>query len=202
MKQTQLTSTTKTNNKTISVMDLTNSAKLEINEMPDKETLQDFLNGRVVFNSSTGFFEKLQQDIKQAIVITTINSPRKELEEFVKIKDWTLVCVGDTKTPIPWELDGAIYLSPSDQDKLFPKFSKVLPTFYLHPINRLRPEIRVVPVYEPQAVACFYTNCTLAECLLTYPSAASLALPLQNSIFRTQPNVQIRFYIYIGFLTV
>ncbi len=57
----------------------------------------------------------------KAIVITTINSPRKEITEFAKLKDWTLICVGDTKTPENWKHENAIYLSPSDQARLFPK---------------------------------------------------------------------------------
>ncbi len=63
----------------------------------------------------------------KAIVITTINSPREEIKKFSRIKDWQLVCIGDTKTPENWFQKGVCYLSPKDQDKLFSQFSQVLP---------------------------------------------------------------------------
>src|SRR3989344_364947 len=65
--------------------------------------------------------------MKKALVITTINPPRKEIKEFSKLKDWQVICVGDKKTPNNWGLDNVIYLSPTDQKKLFPVFSSSIP---------------------------------------------------------------------------
>lgn len=63
----------------------------------------------------------------KAIIITTINPPKKEIFSFAKIPGWKLVCVGDTKTPDDWYVPNVDYLSPGDQDKLFPTFSKFFP---------------------------------------------------------------------------
>lgn len=65
--------------------------------------------------------------MNQAIVITTINKPRKEIKAFSKIKDWKLICVGDLKTPKDWHANNVSYLAPKDQDRLLPHFSRVLP---------------------------------------------------------------------------
>jgi hypothetical protein len=62
-----------------------------------------------------------------SLVITTINKVRKEVIEFSKIPNWNLIVVGDKKTPSPWNLKNVIYLSHDKQEKLFPKFSKILP---------------------------------------------------------------------------
>lgn len=63
----------------------------------------------------------------KAIVITTINSPKSEIRCFSDISEWELIIVGDKKTPKNWSLQQAHYLSPSLQDKFFPKFSKIFP---------------------------------------------------------------------------
>mgnify|MGYP001588246892 CR=1 FL=1 len=63
----------------------------------------------------------------KAIVITTINSPKSEIRCFSAIPGWKLIIVGDRKTPKNWSLNSADYLSPSLQDKLFPKFSRIFP---------------------------------------------------------------------------
>lgn len=67
------------------------------------------------------------KQVDKAIVITTINSPKSEIRCFSAIPEWTLIIVGDKKTPKNWSLDKADYLSPSLQDKLFPKFSRIFP---------------------------------------------------------------------------
>lgn len=66
----------------------------------------------------------------QALIITSINPPRKEVYEFAKLKDWSVICVGDKKTPADWHVENVTYVSPKMQDKLFPTISKV------HPWNR------------------------------------------------------------------
>ena len=61
---------------------------------------------------------------KQVIVTTTINPPTKALKKFAALKDWHLVVIGDKKTPTPYHIEGATYLSPEDQEKLYPELSE------------------------------------------------------------------------------
>jgi hypothetical protein len=65
--------------------------------------------------------------MNKAIVITTINPPKKEIYEWAKYNDWLLISAGDLKTPTNWYAENVLYLSPKMQDKLFPDFSKVFP---------------------------------------------------------------------------
>jgi hypothetical protein len=65
--------------------------------------------------------------MKNALVITTINPPRKEVVAFSKLSDWNVICVGDKKSPKKWHANNVTYLSVIDQEKLFPQFSKLLP---------------------------------------------------------------------------
>lgn len=53
------------------------------------------------------------------IVTTTINPPTEATIKYSQKKDWTLIVVGDTKTPHEQykELD-CVYLSPDDQEKI------------------------------------------------------------------------------------
>ena len=56
---------------------------------------------------------------KKYIVTTTINSPTLATRKFCEFKDWTLVVVGDTKTPHDeYKNLNCIYLSPSEQESL------------------------------------------------------------------------------------
>ena len=73
--------------------------------------------------------------MKKAIVTTTINAPTKALEKFIKIaKDdsWSLVIVGDKKTPhedfeaLAEEHEFITYLSPEYQEKTWPKLSELI----------------------------------------------------------------------------
>lgn len=53
------------------------------------------------------------------IVTTTINPPTKALKLFAQMPDWTLIVVGDLKTPghlYTQELPNAIYVSPAEQE--------------------------------------------------------------------------------------
>jgi hypothetical protein len=61
------------------------------------------------------------------IVTTTISEPTEATVKFSEKKDWTLIVVGDTKTPHQlYEEINCIYLSPEDQDKLYPELSSKL----------------------------------------------------------------------------
>lgn len=64
--------------------------------------------------------------MKKFIVTTTIYKPSKAIKLFDKIKDWTLIVVGDKKTPTNFKLNNGIYLKPSDQVKLDRKLSNLI----------------------------------------------------------------------------
>jgi hypothetical protein len=67
----------------------------------------------------------------RALVVTTINSPNNTLRllaEGAKAHDIRFLIVGDTKTPLDFELPHAEYLSLAEQVKQFPTFCSVLPT--------------------------------------------------------------------------
>ena len=71
--------------------------------------------------------------MKKYIVTTTINKPTKATLKFCEIaenKDWTFVIVGDTKTPhddyvsLEKHYKNIIYLSPEQQEELYPELSE------------------------------------------------------------------------------
>lgn len=55
--------------------------------------------------------------MKKVIVTTTINKPTEAIIKFDSLKDWTLIVVGDKKTPKNYKLKNGIYLSPEEQEK-------------------------------------------------------------------------------------
>lgn len=69
--------------------------------------------------------------MKKYIVTTTINSPSAATCRFLD-KDWNVVVVGDTKTPheeyrtLEKAYSNFTYLSPEDQNKLFPDLSAAI----------------------------------------------------------------------------
>ena len=65
--------------------------------------------------------------MKKFIVLTTIQEPTEATIKFSKKEDWTLVVVGDTKTPHEeYEKINCVYLHPDKQDELYPELSKAL----------------------------------------------------------------------------
>lgn len=64
----------------------------------------------------------------RCIVTTTIYKPSEALIKYAAMKDWTLVIAGDLKTPheLYQDFHGAIYLSPSDQERLYPELSSLI----------------------------------------------------------------------------
>lgn len=61
------------------------------------------------------------------IVTTTINPPTEALKKFSNLSDWTLIVVGDKKTPHgAYEALNCVYLTPEDQERQFPKLSNLL----------------------------------------------------------------------------
>lgn len=69
---------------------------------------------------------------KKFIVTTTINAPTEAIKKFSVMKDWTLIVVGDRKTPVleyidsDFESNGSIYLDCDIQEQLYPRLSKLL----------------------------------------------------------------------------
>jgi len=55
--------------------------------------------------------------MKKFVVTTTINTKTPAIEKLESLADWTLIVVGDLKTPKDYKVNG-IYLSPDDQTKL------------------------------------------------------------------------------------
>ena len=62
------------------------------------------------------------------IVTTTINKPTKATKLFSKCKGWTLIVVGDLKTPEKEysHFKDIIYLTPKDQNKIDKKLSDLI----------------------------------------------------------------------------
>ena len=57
--------------------------------------------------------------LKKYIVTTTINAPTLATQKFSRMEGWTLIVVGDTKTPhLNYEELDCIYLSPSIQETI------------------------------------------------------------------------------------
>jgi len=62
---------------------------------------------------------------KKFIVTTTINSPTEATRRFAEMRDWTLVVVGDLKTPhLEYQDLDCVYLSPDMQDHIAPELSE------------------------------------------------------------------------------
>ncbi|MCU0641799.1 MAG: hypothetical protein MUC35_06965 [Candidatus Margulisbacteria bacterium] len=55
--------------------------------------------------------------MKKVIVTTTINPPTEAIQKFDALKDWTLVVIGDLKTPKDYKLQRGIYVTPEEQEK-------------------------------------------------------------------------------------
>jgi len=65
--------------------------------------------------------------MKKYIVTTTINAPTEALIKYSKMPDWNLIVVGDLKTPHDSYKDiDCLYLSPDDQQSLYPDLSNAL----------------------------------------------------------------------------
>ena len=62
--------------------------------------------------------------MKKFIVTTTINSPTEATIKFSQMKDWTLIVVGDLKTPHDeYEKINCIYLTPEYQEQQYKELS-------------------------------------------------------------------------------
>ena len=65
--------------------------------------------------------------MKKFIVTTTINSPTIAVKKFIEFLDWTLIVVGDKKTPhFEYEKLKCIYLHPNYLEKTYPDLVKLV----------------------------------------------------------------------------
>lgn len=64
--------------------------------------------------------------MKKVIVTTTIYPPNEAIEKFDSMKDWTLVVIGDLKTPKDYTLKNGIYVSPGEQEKYDKELSDLI----------------------------------------------------------------------------
>lgn len=64
--------------------------------------------------------------MKKVIVTTTINPPTEALLKFDSMPDWTLIVIGDLKTPKDFKLKNGIYCTPEEQEKLDKELSDII----------------------------------------------------------------------------
>ncbi|HSE43421.1 MAG TPA: hypothetical protein VLH08_21860 [Acidobacteriota bacterium] len=64
--------------------------------------------------------------MKKVIVTTTINPPTEAIRKFDEMQDWTLVVIGDLKTPKDYTLKNGIYVDPLKQEEYDRKLSDVI----------------------------------------------------------------------------
>jgi hypothetical protein len=64
--------------------------------------------------------------MKKVIVTTTINPPTEAIQKFDAMKDWTLVVIGDQKTPKDYKLNSGIYVGPKAQEEYDHELSDVI----------------------------------------------------------------------------
>src|SRR4051812_30976090 len=62
----------------------------------------------------------------KVIVTTSIYAPSKALRRFASLEGWHLIVVGDRKTPIGYDIEGATYLSPAEQDAMDSELSSLI----------------------------------------------------------------------------
>jgi hypothetical protein len=66
--------------------------------------------------------------IQPAIVLTTINHPSNGIRKIAAYRpDWSLIVVGDRKTPTDWNCPGARFISLEQQRKMDSHFARVCP---------------------------------------------------------------------------
>jgi hypothetical protein len=65
--------------------------------------------------------------MKKYIITTTINAPTIALCKFFDLKDWTVIVIGDLKTPHQtYASENCIYLSPQQQEQMYKELSDIL----------------------------------------------------------------------------
>lgn len=64
--------------------------------------------------------------MKKFIVSTTINPPTEAIRRFDAMEGWTLVVVGDRKTPADYRLERGLYMTPAMQEELDKELSDLI----------------------------------------------------------------------------
>ena len=64
--------------------------------------------------------------MKKFIVTTTINPVTEAIDLFDSMPDWTLIVIGDKKTPAGYRLSRGQYISPEQQEKISPGLSAAI----------------------------------------------------------------------------
>ena len=64
--------------------------------------------------------------VNKFIVCTTINGVTPAIEKYDNLEGWTLIVVGDKKTPKNYKLENGLYLSPEEQEKISLKLSDLI----------------------------------------------------------------------------
>ena len=64
--------------------------------------------------------------MKKVIVTTSINPPTEAIEKFDAMSSWTLVVIGDLKTPPGYRLKRGVYVSPREQEKYDKELSEAI----------------------------------------------------------------------------
>jgi hypothetical protein len=72
------------------------------------------------------YLKNKKKKMKKFIISTTIKPPTLAIKKFDNFKDWTLIVVGDLKTPKNYKLQNGIYLSCKDQNLLDKKLSNII----------------------------------------------------------------------------
>ena len=73
-----------------------------------------------------GGFNCMKEPNEKSNRFDNFNHPTEAILKYAALKDWTLVIVGDLKTPADFRVDNAMYLTPRDQYKLYPVFSEIM----------------------------------------------------------------------------
>ncbi len=63
---------------------------------------------------------------KKIIISTSINKPTEAIKKFDCLKDWTLIVIGDKKTPNNFQLKNGLYVPPKHQEKIDKELSDEL----------------------------------------------------------------------------
>lgn len=72
-------------------------------------------------------WEKKVKNNSKWIVVTTIQLPTKPMVTLSKLKGWSVVVVGDLKTPSEWSLPNCVFLSVERQKQLNYRIHRLLP---------------------------------------------------------------------------
>jgi hypothetical protein len=60
------------------------------------------------------------------IVCTSINYPTEAVKKFDQLCDWFLIVIGDKRTPLDYKLKHGRYVSPEEQQMLYPELSELI----------------------------------------------------------------------------